>query len=527
MKHVKKITVLLLVAAMLLSMTASVFAASDGSVTLNNATAGEEYRLYKVFDLTYIPPNETSSGTEGGDALKEGVAYTYTKTGATDALYNALTASGSPFTLTATTTENVYQVTKKNDATAETISAWLKNNQSLLTEATPTSKTGFQGTTNTAAGETVAWNGLPYGYYYVTSSLGATVTIDSTLKDVIIKDKNSIPSEDKKQAIGTTAPANESGYGDGEVQAQVGDKVWYQIAVTDGKGTNQDIVITDTLTDGLTFDNNIKVYKNGTEVTSSATTWVKSDPAGSDTFTYKLTLKAAYVASLEENDVVYIRYSATVNGKAASDPDATKETNTAVLTYSHQTSTDSTDVVTYKFQLDKVKNQANNYADLLGAQFEIYRGSVSNANKVYFKQGAAENGVPVLTVVPSTESGAFSLIALTDDTSVSHYLNSSKVIIKGLDKDSYVLREVKAPAGYNIAEDTTLADTDLLPINGTIVDNANSISDTGVISVINNTGSELPSTGGIGTTLFYLVGSLFAVGAAVLLVVKKRMQGLE
>ena len=204
-----------------------------------------------------------------------------------------------------------------------------------------------------------------------------------------------------------------------------------------------------------------------------------------------------------------------------------KETNTSEVKYSNQTTMDSVDVVTYKLQLDKVKNAAANYADLKGATFELYRGTKADSNKVWFISGTAEGGIPVLTVVgygsTTTVVGAFSEICLAD-TGTNH-LGNSKVIIKGLDKVEYVLHEKTAPDGYNLAEDTPVATTTLVPINGTITDVANKIGndDTGVVSVVNSTGSELPSTGGIGTTIFYIVGALLVIGCGIVLISRKRM----
>ena len=112
MKHARKLATLLLALVVVLSLATTAFAAgNDGSITISNATEGATYAVYKVFDLTYE-----------GDA----VAYFYTKTGDTDALYNALTGESSPFTLTAATTENVYNVSLKAGNTAANISAFLK-----------------------------------------------------------------------------------------------------------------------------------------------------------------------------------------------------------------------------------------------------------------------------------------------------------------------------------------------------------------------------------------------------------------
>ena len=539
MKKFKKAFAVVLALAVVLSMSMPVlvFAADDGSVTVNNAMPGEKYNIYKVFDLTYKTEQTTTEGQTTSTDPQSGVSYTYTKSGDSDALYTALTGNDSPFELTATSTANKYSVKIKSGKTGADIAAFLQANESKLTKAKEeqTAPAAAEGQTTSK----VTWTGLPYGYYYVTSTVGSTVTIDSTMKNVVVEDKNTIPTQDKKQAVGTTEPTAAAGYTNDQQQVQVGDKVWYQIEVKDGKGTDKDIVITDTMTNGLTLDqDSIAVYEKVgnadeavlTESKTYGTVVVNPTYAVSDKTAqgFKVTLKADYVKQLAENDHVYIRFAATVNSNAATDTDATKETNTSTITYSNQSSQDSVDVVTYKFQLDKVEpsETQDEYSDLLGAKFELYRGSVADANKISFIKGTAENNVPVLIVVPAGTQGAFTEIQLTNDAADTNKLESTKVIIKGLDKDNYVLRETKAPEGYNNAPDTTVSQDTLVLINGTITDTAAKIgnADTGVVSVVNNSGAELPSTGGIGTTIFYVLGAILVIGAGVLLVTRRRMK---
>jgi len=515
------------------------FAADDGSITIDNAIVGEEYTLYKIFDLTYgeggtstavtVPDNDAQNIIAG---TYQPVSYTYTKGGDGDEFYAALAAETNMFKLTLVPgSTNVYSVERITTANAPSgvtpasdadVIAFMKSNISKL----PTDRKigdAKKATSETEGATTtsVEWTGLAYGYYYAESSAGALVTIDSTLKNATVKEKNSIPSQDKKQAIGTEAPTSASGYADTEQQVQVGDHVWYQIEITDGKGTDTEITLNDTLSNGLTNDKNVKVYlKSGesaeAEVAASATTWAfegEQTDAG-----FKIVFAANYIKTLSEGDKLYVRFSATVNTKAAEDiADGTdtvsKEDNTSKLDYSNQSSTDKVEVVTYKFQLDK---SDKDYKDLLGAKFKLYRGSVADANLVKFTAGTAENSIPVLLVDPN---GTVEEIDLT-----AAGLNSAKVIIKGLDKDTYVLRETKAPEGYNAAADQTVADTVLAAIDGTITDVVNTTEgDVSVVTVVNQQGTELPSTGGIGTTIFYVVGSILVVAAGVLLITKKRM----
>lgn len=519
MKRTKHLLALLITFAMVLTMTISMgatsFAASDGKITIDNAVNGEKYNLYKVFDLTYSGEGESNAqGTTNPDATEPEdsdtpVAYSYTASGDSDAFLAALQGSTSPFDVKAVPGSPLkYSVTRKTSASADDIISFIEANVSKL----PADR--HVKTDTVATGGQIVWDGLDYGYYYVTSTAGSFVTIDSAMKEVTVKEKNSIPSQDKKQATGTAAPTSAAGYTDDEQQVQVGDKVWYQIEVTDGKGTDKAITVTDTLTTGLTNDENVKVYvsKDGAaeqEVTKGDSTWTLSGDESDSGF--KVTFAASYVNGLTEKDKLYIRFSATVNTNAASNPpEAGKETNTSKLDYSNQSSTDSVDVKTYKFQLDKTDKAIK---PLLGAKFELYRGSVADANKIKFSQGTAEGDVPVLIVDPA---GTITEIDLTQ---------SANVIIKGLDKDSYVLRETKAPEGYNPADDTTVPTDVLVEIKGTITDVTDTTTgDVGVETIINHTGAELPSTGGIGTVIFYVLGSLLVIGCGVVLISRKRIQ---
>ncbi len=528
----KRLLAICLALLLVLSFSVTAFAADDGSVTIKNATPGEKYNIYKVFDLTYTGNGQTTEeGSTTTTDSYEGVAYTYTKTGETVALYTALVSDASPFTLTETSAANVYSVSLKQGKGASDVSTFLNANKALLPSAgeEKTAPAAAEGETTS----TVSWTDLPYGYYFITSSVGATVTIDSTLKDVVVEDKNSIPSQDKKQATGDAAPEAATGYVDDQQDVGVGDTIWYQIEVKDGKGTDKQLMITDTLSTGLTLNqDSIMVYKGSTVVQategegeSAVTNYTISDKSDSG---FKVTFTPEYVSSLQEDDLVYIRFSAVVNDEAVT---VDKVNNTSHLDYSEQHTDDSVEAVTYKFQLDKIESESKYYADLMGARFELYRGSVADANKVWFVKGTAVNGVPVLNVVgvgesaPADVTGAFCDIRLTDSSvdTDTNSLNSSKVIFVGLDKTSYVLHETEAPKGYNLAENQTVPESTLVVKTGTITDAVGIANDEAVVSVINQSGSELPSTGGIGTTIFYVVGGMMVAAAGVLLITKKRM----
>lgn len=89
----------------------------------------------------------------------------------------------------------------------------------------------------------------------------------------------------------------------------------------------------------------------------------------------------------------------------------------------------------------------------------------------------------------------------------------------GLDADTYYIEETEAPEGYNKLTDPTEVKID----NKGEVSNTVKVDDVDAVKVENKQGEELPSTGGIGTKIFYIVGTVLMAGAAILLITKKRM----
>ena len=111
-------------------------------------------------------------------------------------------------------------------------------------------------------------------------------------------------------------------------------------------------------------------------------------------------------------------------------------------------------------------------------------------------------------------------VAASDDSNTITTIDMtsvSKVTITGLDKKDYTLKETKAPDGYTLAANTTVSANTLVRVDGDIE------GTNGVVTVINNPGSLLPSTGGIGTTIFYVIGAILVIAAGVALIARRRM----
>lgn len=483
MKTIKKAFTMLLAVVMVLSLGVTAFAASDGSITITNATVGQTYEVYKLFDATY-------SGTN--------VSYTITATGSNTALITALKSDDSVFTLTASATNNsVYVVTVKEGQKESDVIAYVKSIAHLLGSPVATKKAAAAEEETT----TVKFENLDYGYYYITSTLGTVVTIDSALKDVEITDKNVKPDTDKKvkeDSNGTLGQKN---------TADIGDKVEFTTTITAQPGA-ENYVLHDTMTAGLTFDStSVKVTVGEKTLTAGTDYTLVTSPI--DGCTFEITFTKSYLDSITASTTITVTYSATVNSNAVIDGGG--NTNKTHLSYGENSDVSTTEktTTTYVFDVDILKYTAgenDTRTPLSGAEFVLYKTVVENEENVNY-YAKVENGK--LTGWTTNKSEATTLTSGED----------GKISVDGLDADTYYLEETKAPAGYNLLADPV---TVVIDEDGKVkVDN----TEVTTVEIENKTGTELPSTGGIGTTIFYVVGSILVIGAVVLLITKKRMSG--
>ena len=475
----KKISAILLALVMLLSMVAMAETVTTGSITIENATVGESYEGYKVFDVGLTTDNTPSYTIES-----------------TDSWYTAAAAEGSPFTLT-TTDNNLYYVTIKDGKDAEDVVAWFNANKDGKTADLEN---------KTATGNTVEWKDIELGYYFVTSTLndGAAVTVTTTNPDVTIQDKNqgATPEDGNYKVI-------VGGDGEGEdaelnSTVAIGDVVNFKLQLNavnwEGDQKVTSYTATDTMGAGFTFNNDIKVYVTGinnvkTKLETTAYTATVNGNAFTVTIPWVDTTDAQ-AHLYDANTLIEIEYTATVNASATSNP-------TSNLTNEGSWGEDMTTKTTsYTYEFDLVKTDADKKL-LDGAEFQLY---VKGEN----------NPINLVKVDDST----YRYAASTDTNIVTTIVvKDGQIKVTGLDKGEYELLETKAPAGYNL-----LTDRINVTVNAnntaTVTDN---VWQSGGIQVTNNTGSTLPSTGGIGTTIFYVVGGLMMAAAVVLLVAKKKV----
>ena len=286
--------------------------------------------------------------------------------------------------------------------------------------------------------------------------------------------------------------------------ADVGDIVTYTITgkVPEYAGfSSYTYLITDTMSDGLTFKKDVTVTVGSANVTDDCT--ITYDSANTNKFTVFIPVKdQKYTVGAE----IKITYTATLNEDAI----AAISNNKATLTYSNNP-TDSTKTETTPSQEQKVyssKIVIDKYdtreqsKKLSGAEFVLYKGEGSN--KQYYKWNATDEKVEWVEVTDATKK-------TTDDKGAASF--------EGLANGTYYLEETKAPAGYN-----PLEKPQKIEVKG---DANNKTSLTRTAEVANSTGTLLPSTGGMGTTLFYVIGGIFVLASVVLLITRKRMEKVE
>ena len=582
MKHLKSMLALLLVFVMTLAMGSTTFAAAQTySITVNNtkdsiSMVGNTYSAYKLFDVTYSDAN--SDGTND--------RYSYTVASEFDAFEYSYK------------NENDEDVTVKGEALIAYLAGLSDNAEALNTFAEAALKyvennsivaAGFV----TAADKDAATINVDApGYYLVAGkataannqTVVAACALTTTDPNAEVNVKADAPSIDKKitETDGTATSAN---------TASIGDKVSFKITskVPDMTGYEKYFfVINDTLSKGLTYNEDIQIKVGDTTLANTAYDLYSSiDTDGSN----KLEIVFKNFIQYAKDAEIIVTYSATVNQNANLSP-TDGNPNTATLTYSNNPNkkgtgtpenpdkpgTSDTAIIgetpesttkTYVTGIKINKVDGNNTSKMLkGAKFSISGNSqkVVLVNKEMFEKvdnvSAGETAYYMLKDGTYTKDAAVTdkssdqynadkydsttqkykkVTVVTKDTVSSPinavgYTNESGVLtFEGLGTGSYTIKELVAPDGYNLLKDEitiTIEDAaNATGANWTVKKGDKSLEADGnnlySLTVENNSGSELPSTGGMGTTIFYVLGGLMVLAAGVLLVTRKRMSKMN
>ncbi len=490
MKHTKKLVSLLLALVMVFAMGVSVFAAQEGtltggSITINDAVPGQIYNAYQILYL------ESYNADSNAYAYKANSAWeTWLKT---QTSYVTFDTQG--------------YVTWVENADA---AAFAKLAQVEAAKMTADA-------TATALNATVSFTELKLGYYLVDTTLGTLCSLDTTNPNVTMKEKNEAPvnvktvEEDSKTGDDAWGTTND---------ADIGQTVNFKSTITAQPGA-ENYVFHDKMSAGLTLDkasikvNNVAVTDaQGNDVPGDNYTVSYPSGEGTDGCTFEIAFAQSYLNTITQATTITITYSAVLNENAVVAGDGNP--NESKLSYgdkgdeSHTPSgtTPPSETKTYTWDVDVFKYTMNGETEtaLAGAKFTLSKNT-DGSNPI----ALVSEGNNVYRVAKTDETGT--VTEITTDT-------TGKFTIKGLDADTYYLTETAAPAGYNkLAGPVTI----VIGENGVV--NATTEAPQGVdeVKVLNQSGAELPSTGGIGTTIFYILGGLLVAGAVVLLVTKRRM----
>ena len=463
----KKFISLLLTLVMVMVMMVPAMAEDvNNSITINEANVGETYELYKLFDL--IVDSETSPES-----------YSYT---VNEAWKTFFSGTGAQYI---TVNDAGYVTEIKNGTTgAAALAVAAEKYAEENNVAAVQTKVCAEGETS------VVFEGLENGYWLITSTLGTAAMTDTTpaKAKVEITEKNpenTIEKQVKEDSTGNYGESND---------AQVGDTVEFKSTAVLNPHTVK-VKVHDTMTSGLTLNEDSIEIAGLTKDTDYTVAFNTEDGC-----TFEIAFVDTYLAGLQSQTELAITYTATLNENAVVKGEngvaIVDQYNKTKVTYGEGSSSveDTTKTTTHKFTVNKYADGKENLA---GAVFSLKKnGAVVKLVKIDDTNYRVANG---------DEEGVV-------DTFIT--VDTDDIVIWGVDADAdYTLLEVKAPAGYNKLTDE---------IKVTV--NANNST---MIDVENQSGNELPSTGGMGTTMMYIGGGLLVAFAVIMLVTKRRMNAAE
>lgn len=512
MKLMKRILAIVCTFVMIISMATGVNAVDNtsaaaatqpkGSITLENAVVGDEYKVYKILTLESYVKDKAYSYKRNGDGWDKFINST----------------QGTQFF---ESNENGYvklKSTADNDTAARKIAIYaIGFAQANRDTVTPTKTVRAEATSKTETTK-VVFNDLELGYYVVESTSGTACAITTTDPDATIKDKHDNPSVNKIIEHGGVVKDNHK-----MNSVNLGETVYFETTINVKPGA-KNYVLHDTVDSNLENFFVYEVYCNlpnsKNQNTSLATTGAENEkmvnvrpgafnsekPTDGCTFELSFTnlFYTTYRQQIDRGELtkIYVKYYATVGNKA---PINTAMKNTTYLTYGENNlETDKSETETYTYGIPVFKYTGTN-TPLADAKFILSK--VENATEADAIKFTSNGAFYRYTIDQTNGGGNTTLVSPTE----------GRFEIQGLEAGTYYLKETEAPKGYNKIQKSIKIE--ILEDGSIKVDN-NAI--TGDVRVQNNTGSILPSTGGMGTTLIYVVGSILVLASGIVLFSKRK-----
>lgn len=492
MKLIKKMLAIMFAFMMVVGMGTKVNAEegaqpnTKGSIKITNALPKQEYKLYRILELESF--NTTSE------------AYSYKLSEKWKGFISAASYNAGNYLKE----ENGYVTWINENSDDATVRAFaekaLKYAQVNGIECDSLIKN------DTDSEKSIEADNLPLGYYLVDSSAGALCNVNTTRPNVEINEKNGTPTVEKQVKEDSTKKFGTSN------TADIGQKVEFKTTITAQAGA-QNYVLHDKMDAGLTFNNDIQITLNSNTVNNdSYNILLKSNSTPEtkhlDDCTFEIVFSETFCNSLKANDQIIVSYSATLNENAIVGNAGNK--NETWLKYGNGTDTAHSSTTTKTYEIPVFKYTGTD-TPLAGAKFTLYSDKECK-NPISLVKEADKNVYHRATTNESNDSTIIKITKITTD-------NTGIFKITGLDAATYYLTEIEAPKGYNKLAAPITVVIDVIDGKGKVTSNGTEVT---TVKVENKTGTLLPSTGGMGTTIIYMAGAILVIASGIVLISKKR-----